>query len=74
MEKYEQVKEGRVQIFINNFVGGIAWALGATFGLGLIIALLTVLLRNISLVPIVGNFVESVIEFIIVKNPNLLVK
>jgi hypothetical protein len=72
MEKYEVAKESRLRIFINNFIGGIAWALGATVGLALIITALTLGLKNASLVPFVGNFVADVIKFVITKNPSLL--
>lgn len=72
MQRYEQVEEKRRSIFVNNFIGGIAWALGATFGLAIIIALLTLILRNVNLIPYVGNFVAGVIEFVITKNPTLL--
>ncbi len=74
MEKYEQIKESRKRIFINNFIGGIAWALGATIGLALIVGILTLILKNASLVPFVGNFVADTIKFIITKNPNLLAR
>lgn len=74
MEKYEEINKKRGRIFIDNFIGGIAWALGATFGLAIIIAVLGIVLRNVNLIPFVGNFVEGVIEFVITKNPNLLTK
>jgi hypothetical protein len=72
MEKHEQTNGTRKQIFVNNFLGGIAWALGATFGLALIIAVLSPILKNINLIPFVGNFVAKVIQFVIQNNPNLL--
>lgn len=74
MERYEQVDKKRKTIFFDNFIGGIAWALGATVGLALIVALLTTIAKNINIIPVVGNFVAGVIEFILTKNPNLLAK
>ncbi len=74
MERYEQVDKKRKIIFIDNFIGGIAWALGATVGLSIIIAILGVILKNSNFIPYVGNFVAGVIEFVITKNPNLLAK
>ncbi|MCL6096571.1 MAG: DUF5665 domain-containing protein [Patescibacteria group bacterium] len=74
MERYDQVNKKKKTIFIDNFIGGIAWALGATVGLALIVALLTIIAKNINFVPVVGNFVTGVIEFILSKNPNLLAK
>jgi hypothetical protein len=74
MERYEQIKTSRKQIFINNFIGGIAWAVGATIGLALIVAVLTLILKNVDLIPVVGDFVAKIIQFIISKNPNLFAR
>jgi hypothetical protein len=74
MERYEQIDKKRKIIFIDNFIGGIAWALGATVGLSIIIALLSIILKNTNVIPFVGNFVAGVIQFVITKNPNLLAK
>lgn len=74
MERYEQINKKRKTIFIDNFIGGIAWALGATVGLAIIIALLSLILKNTNFIPFVGNFVAGVIQFVITKNPNLLTK
>ena len=74
MERNEQASRTRKQIFINNFIGGIAWALGATIGLALIAIILTLILKNVSLIPVIGNFVGDVVKFVIQKNPNLFAK
>lgn len=72
MEKHESLHRNKKEIFVNNFIGGIAWALGATVGLAIIVTVLGFILKNINLVPVVGNFVADVINFIIDKRPNLL--
>jgi len=72
MERYERIHQPRSKIFVNNFIGGIAWAIGATVGLALIVAILTLTLKNVNIIPVVGNFVAKIIQFIITKNPNLL--
>jgi len=74
MEKYEQVSSSRKRIFLNNFIGGIAWALGATIGLALIVTILALILKNVNFIPIVGDFVAKVIQFVIEKSPNLLTR
>jgi hypothetical protein len=74
MENYERAKGSKLQIFINNFLGGIAWALGATVGLALIVGLLTLILKNVNVIPFVGSFIADTIKFIITKNPNLLAR
>jgi hypothetical protein len=74
LERHEQIHKSFKQIFINNFFGGIAWALGATIGLSIIVALLGLIASKINLVPFVGNFVAGVIDFVINKNPHLLAR
>ena len=72
MERYEEVKTSKRHIFLNNFLGGFAWALGATIGLAIIFVVLGIITKNINLVPYVGNFVADVINFVISKNPHLM--
>lgn len=74
MERHEQTYGTRKQIFANNFLGGMAWALGATVGLALIAILLTLILKNVSLIPVIGNFIADVIKFVVQKNPNLFAR
>ena len=69
MEPHEKVYRGRKSIIINNFIGGLSWAVGATIGLALIIAVLSFLLKNINLVPFIGAFISDVINQIIKTNP-----
>jgi hypothetical protein len=71
MEKYEGVKRGRREIFINNLIGGLAWGIGATLGLALLIAILGFAAHYINFVPIIGGFVSQIIDFIIKENPKL---
>lgn len=53
-------------------MGGFAWGLGATIGLSLLIALLGFLAQYIDFVPIIGNFVSDIIDFIIKKQASLI--
>lgn len=74
MERHEQIHKTKLEIFFNNFLGGIAWALGVTVGLAVIVTILGLILKHINLIPFFGNFIGGIIEFIITKNPNLLLK
>ena len=69
MESHEKVYRSKKSIIINNFLGGLSWAVGATVGLAIIAAILTSILKNVNLVPIVGNFIAAVIKEIIASNP-----
>lgn len=74
MEKFEQVKLNRKELFLNNFLGGIAWGLGATVGLSIFLAIITFILSKINLIPIVGNFISGIVTYIAANNPQLLTK
>lgn len=69
--KFEDIHKNRKEIFINNFIGGIAWGLGATFGVSILIAILGFIASQANLVPIVGSFVSDVINFVLQNNTNL---
>ena len=72
VEKQEGIYKSRKQIFVNNFIGGIGWAFGATIGISLLLALWGFILHRINLVPVVGNFILEVIKFVLQNNPNLI--
>lgn len=74
MENYEHIHKTKKEIFFNNFLGGVAWGLGATVGVSIFFAVLAFLLSKVNLIPVVGNFVTGVIGYILQNNPNLLVK
>ena len=63
-QPYEKVHLSRKALFFNNLLGGIAWSLGATIGFSLIIAILTLLLRQFSVIPIVGSFILEISTYI----------
>lgn len=66
-QKYDEVKARRHDIIINNFLGGLAWALGTTVGLSVVVALAGLALRQISVIPILGNMVLQVEQFVAQK-------
>ncbi len=59
------------QIILNNIIGGMSWALGATVGLGLIFTVLGLIAKNLNLIPYIGSFVSQIIDFVLAHNPNL---
>jgi hypothetical protein len=72
-QPYERAsfKLGMNEIIFNNFIGGVAWALGATIGLSIIITFLTLISKQVNLIPVVGSFVSQVVNFVLIHNPNL---
>lgn len=71
-QPYEKASTlSKKEIMINNFLGGIFWALGATVGLALIFALLALIAKYINFIPIVGSFISQIIDFILATNHHL---
>jgi hypothetical protein len=72
-QKYEQVSQKLPlhKIIFNNFIGGIAWGIGATVGLSIFFTILGIIGQQINLVPIVGTFISHIIDFILTTNPHL---
>ncbi len=68
MQKYEEIKRSRKEIMINNFLGGIAWGLGATIGVSIILAVLGFIAGNANLIPIVGTFVSQIVYVVLKTN------
>jgi hypothetical protein len=65
MDKYKGVEEtSRKTIMINNFIGGLFFALGSTVGLAIIIALLTFILSKVNLIPFLGSYLAELNKFI----------
>jgi hypothetical protein len=70
-EKNELVFRGKRAMMLNNFLGGLAWALGATVGLSLIIGVLSLIAKQVDLIPIVGSFVSEIIDYVLNYNRSL---
>lgn len=65
MERYEGVKRNLKHIAINNFIGGIAWGLGATVGIALLVVVLGFVAQRIDIIPFVGSFASEVTKFVL---------
>lgn len=72
MDKYKKVLKSWRQILINNFIGGLAWAIGATIGFSLFITLITLILKRINLIPYIGNFTAEIAKYVLQTNPQLI--
>lgn len=72
MQPVEKVGRNRKRMFVDNFIGGIAWAVGVFVGGTIVISILLFAFSKIDLVPIVGDFVINVVENIAQKSPELV--
>lgn len=72
MEKYEEVsKKSLKAILWHNFLGGVSWGLGATIGVSIVLTLAGFILRNVNFIPIVGDFVQQVTNYIETTNEEI---
>ncbi len=70
-QKHELVHRGKKEIFFNNIIGGIGWSFGAILGTALLIGILSILARNINLVPVIGDFISNILDYILTTNRNI---
>lgn len=70
-EKHEHVHRGKKELFLNNFIGGIGWSFGAILGTALLLGLLSLIAKNVDLVPVIGEFVSNIIDYILQTNRNI---
>jgi hypothetical protein len=63
-------------IIINNFIGGLSWAVGATLGISFIIFVLANIFRNANWIPFVGDLVVDITNYVLsnIQNSPQLVK
>lgn len=76
MEKHQRVETtSKKKILVNNFLGGIAWGVGATAGASIAIALFTLFLHQLNLIPFLGNFITDITSIVLTnlqQNPKLI--
>jgi hypothetical protein len=63
-QRYDAVTASRKRIVINNFLGGISWALGTTVGFSLVVAIAGIILKQVGVVPFFGNLVIQISDFV----------
>ena len=64
VQNYEKVVLSKKQIIINNFIGGISWAIGATIGAAIIVTIITFILKEINVIPFIGNFTSQITNYV----------
>jgi len=72
LQPYEKASHSSVRrIISNNFIGGVAWAVGVTIGFSLLIGLLSLFSHYINFVPYIGKFISEIIDFVLSYNQSL---
>lgn len=72
MQPQEKANSKLKQMIVNNFIGGIAWGVGVSIGLSLIIPIMGIIFSKINLIPVVGDFVSQITSFVLQNNPHLV--
>lgn len=61
MEPKDRIHQSLKKMLHYNFLGGIAWGLGATIGFAFVITVLTFLLNQIGGIPLVGEWIANIV-------------
>lgn len=72
MQPFEKVERSKKQIILNNFLGGIAWGVGATLGLAIFFAILGLVLSKFDWIPFIGQFITKINLYISQSGPHLI--
>jgi hypothetical protein len=68
MEKSENIYRSRKKMLFDNFLGGIVWSIGVWVGTTIVIALVVYLLSKVNYIPVIGDFVANIINYVFTKN------
>ncbi|MDQ3008406.1 MAG: DUF5665 domain-containing protein [bacterium] len=60
-EPVEKVYRSRKRLFIDNFIGGIAWGVGSVLGVTVIIAIVAYLLTQAQDLPYIGSWIGDLL-------------
>lgn len=55
-------------IIVKNFLGGIAWGVGSLVGATVVVTLIVAILKSINFVPLIGNFVTQILQYVETRN------
>ncbi len=64
MQPHEKVERNRKQMALNNFIGGIMWALGVFIGSTIVVAIISMLFSKVDLIPVIGTFVAKITLYV----------
>lgn len=51
------------KVILNSFIGGIAWAAGATIGLTILVAIISYILSLLGGLPFIGEVVGQIVQY-----------
>ena len=59
---YTKIHLSTGKMIVNNFLGGLAWGFGTVLGATIVAALVLFILSQLNTVPIIGDFINNVME------------
>lgn len=60
----QNIYRSKKMMMFNNFLGGIAWGLGSTIGVAIVIALAGFILSKLDVIPVIGNFATQLTHYV----------
>jgi len=64
IEPYDRIYRSKKTMLFNNFISGIAWGLGTTLGVAIVLTILGFISEQIKLVPFIGDFVTQITRYV----------
>jgi predicted PurR-regulated permease PerM len=61
-ERAYSVRRGT--LMLNNFLGGISWAVGTVVGLAVFLFILGLLTQYIDFIPFIGEFIGNILDYL----------
>lgn len=71
MEPHEKVYRSKKEIILHNFLGGIAWGLGVTIGLSVVLAILGFIFSKVDFIPVIGGFITQIVNYVATSGNHL---
>lgn len=68
--KYLNIFKSKKEILWDNFLGGIAWALGTFVGFAAIAVIAGIVISRIDLIPIIGGWLKEILQTATTSLPN----
>lgn len=63
-EKRLDIYKAQKKIIFDNLLGGVGWAIGASLGFSLLLTLVSFILTQVNVIPVIGNFAAQLETYV----------
>ncbi len=64
LQPSERVTRSTSEMILNNFIGGVFWAIGTVIGLSLFLFVIGVLANYVNIIPVIGDFIADILNYL----------